>query len=250
MATKLLECLVVGGTGATGQHLVAQLLERGHRVRVIVRAPQKLPEAVRSHENLTVITASVSDISDKELAQHVRGCDAIASCLGHTMSWRGMFGHPRRLVANTANRLCQAVRAERGNNPAHPVRFVLMNSTGCRNRDVPERISLAQRIVIQTIRALLPPHADNEEAAAFFRVEIGKRDPAVEWVVVRPDTLVNERDVTPYEIHASPIRSAIFNPGKTSRINVAHWMATLLTDSDAWSQWAGQMPVIYNTEDQ
>lgn len=64
--------------------------------------------------------------------------------------------------------------------------------------------------------------------------------------MVRPDTLTNENGVTEYEGHPSPTRSAIFDPGKTSRVNVAHFMAGLIAADDAWRRWKGQMPVIYN----
>ncbi len=70
----------------------------------------------------------------------------------------------------------------------------------------------------------------------------------VEWVAVRPDGLIDEKNISPYEIHPSPTRSAIFNAGKTSRINVAHFMTDLIMDNQTWNQWKGQMPVIYNTE--
>ena len=63
---------------------------------------------------------------------------------------------------------------------------------------------------------------------------------------VRPDTLINEDNVTEYELYASPIRSALFNPGKTSRINVGNFMARLIVENDLWNKWKGQMPVIYN----
>jgi hypothetical protein len=68
----------------------------------------------------------------------------------------------------------------------------------------------------------------------------------IEWVAVRPDSLIDEDRVTEYEVHPSPIRSATFNPGKTSRINVGRFMADLITDDDLWNRWKGQMPVIYN----
>jgi len=42
-------------------------------------------------------------------------------------------------------------------------------------------------------------------------------------------------------------RSALFASGVTSRINVAHFMANLITDDHLWQQWKGRMPVIYNT---
>jgi L-rhamnose mutarotase len=100
--------------------------------------------------------------------------------------------------------------------------------------------------VIALLRLLLPPHPDNEKAADFLRVNIGQRNPYIEWCAVRPDTLINEENVTGYSLHISPTRSALFNPGKTSRINVGHFMARLILDDDIWNKWKGQMPVIYN----
>ena len=61
--------------------------------------------------------------------------------------------------------------------------------------------------------------------------------------------LIDKDEVTPYDVHPSPTRSAIFDAGKTSRINVAHFMALLMTDQAEWSKWRGQMPVIYNRDE-
>ena len=64
--------------------------------------------------------------------------------------------------------------------------------------------------------------------------------------MVRPDSLINADQVTEYEVHPSPTRSAIFNPDSSSRINVAHFMADLITNNDIWNNWKGRMPVVYN----
>lgn len=235
--------LLVGATGATGHLLLKQLLDRGVNVTVIVRSPEKLSEEIRSHSNLSVIQANVLDLDDDTIAQHVKGCDAVASCLGHNVSFSGIYGHPRRLVTDTTRRLCNAIKA---NKPDQPVKFVLMNTAGNSNRDLSEQISFAQKWVIFLLRLLLPPHVDNEKAADYLRLEVGQTDRVIEWVVVRPDNLIDEGEVTEYELHTSPTRSAIFNPGITSRINVGNFMADLITDRDTWNRWKGQMPVIYN----
>ena len=235
--------LVVGASGATGRLLVKQLLDRGLQVKVIVRAPDKLPEATRSHANLSIIQAAVLDLTDAEMAQHVQGCAAVASCLGHNLNLKGIYGPPRLLVTETTRRLCDAIKA---NQPDKPVRFVLMNTTGNSNRDIPESVSFAHSCVIGLLRWLLPPQRDNERAADYLRVQIGQNDGAIEWVAVRPDTLIDESEVSEYAVYASPIRSAVFNAGKTSRINVANFMAELMTDDALWHKWRGQMPVIYN----
>ncbi len=235
--------LVVGASGATGRLLVAQLLYRRQHVKVIVRSPDDFREILTNRDQLSVVRASVLDLSDAELARQVNGCDAVASCLGHTLSWKGVYGRPRRLVTDATRRLCNAIRT---NKPAKPIRFVLMNTAGNSNRDLHEPISFGQRCVIGLLRMLLPPHVDNEKAADYLRTDIGQNNAAIEWVAVRPDTLINEDEVSAYVVHSSPTRSALFNAGTTSRINVAHFMADLISDDFHWSMWKGQMPVIYN----
>ena len=239
-----MKILVVGASGATGSKLVAQLLAQKHKVKVIVRSPEKLPESWKNNRDLEIINASVLELNDEKMSLIVADCSAIASCLGHTMSWKGIYGKPRRLVTDAVKKLCDAVK---NNNPNQPVKFVLMNTTGNRNRDLNEPISIAQRLVISLLRLLLPPHVDNEKAADYLRTQVGQNDTYIEWTAVRPDGLINENEVTDYEIHPSPTRSAIFNAGKVSRINVAHFMASLINKNELWEKWRGKMPVIYST---
>lgn len=160
--------LVVGASGATGRLLVEQLLDRGVSVRIIVRPQCALPENFTNRENLTTIRATILELSDTEMAQHVKGCDAVASCLGHNMSLKGIYAHPRRLVTDATRRLCNAIKANKSEKPA---RFVLMNTAGNSNRDLHEPISFAQRCVVGLVRLLLPPQMDNEKAADLLRVE-------------------------------------------------------------------------------
>lgn len=235
--------LVIGASGATGRLLVEQLLNQGHNVRIIVRSPDKLPKIFCNNDNLSVIPVSVLNLSDAEMNHHVSECEAVASCLGHNLSLKGIYGNPRRLVTDAVRRLCGAIRE---NKPEAPVKFVLMNTTGNRNRDLSEPISFGQKCVIWLLRLLLPPHTDNEHAADYLRTLIGQHDESIEWAVVRPDALLNEDEASDYEVHPSPTRSAIFNAGTTSRINVGHFMADLITDDNTWNKWKGQMPVIYN----
>src|SRR6056297_383383 len=101
--------LVVGATGATGRLLVDQLINRGETVVVIVRSAERLPEHLRSHDNVSVVEANLTELSDAETAEHVKGCTAIASCLGHNLSLRGIFGPPRTLVHDAVAKLCAAI---------------------------------------------------------------------------------------------------------------------------------------------
>lgn len=236
--------LVLGGTGATGRLLVRQLLEADHEVVAIVRARERVPTDLRDHPALQFAIGSALTMSEGELIQLVRGCDAVACCLGHTLSIRGILGPPWRLVTSSIRRVCRAILSDP---PAKPIRLVLMSSAGVRDRRAGERVGLGQRVVIALVRLLVPPHADNEQATAYLQRQVPVDGP-IAWVIVRPDTLIDEDAITPYDHHRSPRRSAIFDPGRTSRINVAHCMAELATDDDRWREWAGSMPVIYNRE--
>jgi putative NADH-flavin reductase len=241
-----MKVFVLGASGATGRLLTEQLLEKGHAVRAVVRSPEKLPVGWMDNKGLEITRGSLLEMDAEELSDLLVGCDAVLSCLGHHLTGKGIWGKPRRLVRDATSRLCELISAE---HPEHPVKFVLMNTTGNRNRDLNEKRSMGHRIVITLLRTLLPPQADNEQAAEFLRMRIGQKDPHLQWVVVRPDGLVDEDRVSTYEIHPSPTRDPIFNAGKTSRINVAHFMAELVSDKRVWEQWKGQMPVIYNQQD-
>lgn len=235
--------LIVGASGATGKLLVEQLLKKGEQIKIIVRQSSTLTDSIKNNENVNIIYANLLDLSNDEMAQHVKGCKAVASCLGHNISFKGIYGKPRKLVTDATRRLCNAII---NNNPDEPVKFILMNTTGNRNRDLSEKISFAQKFIIALVRLLLPPHADNEKAADYLRTSIGQNSEVIEWVAVRPDGLINEDEVTVYEVHPSPIRSAIFDAGTTSRINVGNFMSELIADNKLWNKWKGQMPVIYN----
>ncbi|GAB5409500.1 MAG: SDR family oxidoreductase [Balneolaceae bacterium] len=239
-----MKVLVAGATGATGRLLVKQLLEKGHMVKVLVRSKEKLKELEEQYDNLTQIQGSALEMEAKELAKHLEDCEAVCSCLGHNLNWKGIFGKPRRLVTDSVKKLCEAVIS---NQPKEPVRFVLMNTNGNSNRDLEENYSTKDKAVISLLRVVLPPHVDNEEAADYLRTEIGKKNKHVEWVAVRPDNLIDEEHVSDYEINPSPVRGVIFDSGKTSRINVANFMARLTYDVGLFEQWKGQMPVINNT---
>lgn len=240
-----MKVFIAGATGATGRWLAGMLVERGHALRMVVRAKDRLPAEVRDHPAVELTEASLLDLPKEGRDRLVEGCDAVVSCLGHRLSFRGVFGPPWRLVTRATRQLAQAIEASE---PAKPVRFILMNTAGNRNRDLDEHLTFGEHVVLGLLRLCIPPHADNEQAAEFLRAPVAKRSTRMEWVVVRPDTLVDASEVSPYTLHPSPKRSALFNPGKTSRINVAAFMVRLIEDDGQWAQWRGRMPVIYNDD--
>lgn len=188
--------LILGASGTTGRHLVDQLLNVEEKVKIIVRSLEKLPESWKTNDLVTIIQASVSDITLDEMTDYIQGCHAVASCLGHNIDLKGIFGKPRKLVSNAVSLVCKAIEK---NAKDKPVKVVLMNTTGNRNRDLNELISTGEKIVIGLLRVLLPPHVDNEKTADYLRTEVGQKNNFIEWVAVRPDPFLNSKSLRPTE---------------------------------------------------
>ena len=176
--------LVLGANGATGRLVVAQLLAKGVEVKALVRSKASLPGDIADVQEVELVEASINDLSVSEIRTLLIGCDAVISCLGHNLTFSGMFGEPRRLVSDTVKKLHDAVSLSQ-----QKVRFVLMNTAGNSNRDISEIAPLSQRLVVGILRKVLPPHTDNEAAADYLFQQVGHENPVFEWVVVRPDGL-------------------------------------------------------------
>lgn len=69
-----MEIFITGGTGNIGQYVTLLLLEKGHKVKMLTRTPDRIP-AFLSMENLTVIGGSLSDYDIIEEA--LAGCDGV-----------------------------------------------------------------------------------------------------------------------------------------------------------------------------
>ncbi len=232
--------LLLGSTGRTGRHVLGQLLSRGISVRVIVRSPGKLPAEAAGNPDLTVIEAHLLALGAEDLQRQIRGCDAVVSCLGHVLSFKGLFGPPHDLVTRATARLCQCIEAVQ---PAVPIKFILMSSVSVHHPGRPEtRRGTVEKALLWIIRGLLPPARDNQRAANFLHDAVGLTHPFVQWTTIRPDTLL-EGDGSDYTLHEGLVNS-LFSPGSTQMANVAHFMCELVTDPNAWNAWKGRLPVI------
>jgi hypothetical protein len=223
-------------------------MAKGEPLVLVVRATSVLPDEVTSSPSVQVERVDFLGLPDEDVNKLVQGVDAVASCLGHTLSFSGMYGAPRDLVTASVRRIITAARATRSADDG-PLKVVLMNTSGNRNPDEDKQVGLGERAMLGIIRTLVPPHVDNERAAALLRSDVPRDDAAVQWVVVRPDTLTDEDTPSGYEAHPSPLQSAIFGSGKTSRANTALFMADLITQKPLWEKWMSRMPLVYNKAD-
>jgi nucleoside-diphosphate-sugar epimerase len=234
--------LVVGATGMTGRRLVEQLLGKNYKVRIIVRSSHKLPADIVENPNTISIEASVLDLTDEEVTEHVKDCDAVVSCLGHVMNFKGIFGEPKKLCTDATRNLCNSL--EKHSLPK-PTKFILMNTVGVQNPDLEEKRNWFERGLLTLLHHTLPPHRDNETAAEYLHKTVGKENKSIEWCCVRPDSLINA-EVSPYDITESPT-TGIINGRPTARSNVAHFMTDLIENEELWNTWKFRMPVIMNS---
>lgn len=251
--------LVVGATGATGRHVVAQLLrateDASHTVKVIVRSADKMRQiltqlCVPENARLQITQASLLEMTDAELLQQTADVDVVVSCLGHTLDWNGIYGHPRELVTDATRRLTTALM-ENNKKKNGNAKFILMGSDGVAWEGNDDQRSFFERCLISFIRYMIPPHRDNEGAAAYLlSLQQKQPDNSLEWVIVRPTDLVDEPPSSgTYQLYPKP-QGSLFGSGTATRSHVAQAMVKLITNASLWNQWKFKMPVLIDDKDE
>ena len=237
-----MKVLVLGASGATGKLVVSQLIKRNIETRILIRKNAVLPIEIIENSLVEIVKGNINELDNTEMNKLVQNCNIFISCLGHNVSLKGMFGKPRYLVLDAIRNLYENLK----NSPNEKVKIILMSTTAYTNTLSEEKNSISERIIFSLLEFLLPPHRDNIKAANYLINKIGKQNKKIEWVAVRPDTLINHNVESSYEIFDSPVRSPIFNAGKISRINVSHFIAELVNNDKIWDKWLFKTPVIYN----
>jgi putative NADH-flavin reductase len=228
--------LFVGATGATGKHVVQMMLDRGDSVVAVVRSKESMLRHLKEanyDDSLKIHEAAIMDLSHEDLVSLTKDCDLVVSCLGHNVSFKGMFVKDRRLVTEAAKRLTKAMPSS--------CKFILMGSDGVAHTGDPKRGS-AERFVLFLLRYLVPPHTDNEKAAAYLRTNTD-----FEWAVVRPTNLINEDEATGMYTITEQVETPLFGDQTVSRNNVAHFMVELMSNEKTYAQYKHKMPVLVGT---
>jgi len=245
---RITTTLVVGATGATGKWVVKLLLDQGQNVKVVVRSEERMISALKdiggdtdTSARFSITEAPLLDLSNEQLEELVKDCDAVVSCLGHTIDVKGMWGHPRKLVTDAARRLTAAMKAS-GN--AGNSKFILMGTVAVANPNgKDDQRTFWERVLLQLLHYLLPPHADNESAAAYMH-SLGTNSD-ISWTVVRPTDLIDGKPTGSYQLFDKP-QGGLFGAGDVTRSHVAEFMTELILDENKWNQWKFKMPVIHD----
>lgn len=195
--------LIVGATGGTGRQLVAQALERGLAVTVLVRNPAKLGI---EHPNLRIVQGDVLDYAAVEAA--VRGQEAVLSALGHKQYFR-----PSRILSEGTENILRAMEL-------HGVpRLVCQTSLGI--GDSAGRMGLYYTFIV--IPFVVPFYFWDKT-----RQELLIAASKLEWVIVRPGALTNGEKRGQYR-HGGGIGNFVTTV-KISRADTADFMLNQLTD--------------------
>jgi putative NADH-flavin reductase len=157
--------LVLGATGGTGQQVVSQALQRGHRVTTLVRDPSRL--SVTS-ERLRVLTGSVTD--GAALAGAVRDQSAVISALGVGKSLKS-----GELIARAMPCILRAMESE----GVSRLVFTSAFGVGATHRDVPLLPRIFIRLLLQDL------YRDKEAGEELLR----RSD--LDWTLVYPTGLVD-----------------------------------------------------------
>ncbi len=160
-----MKLLVLGATGATGQHVVHKALDAGHEVTVLVRDASKI-----TNPQVTVVTGRVSQGAD--LVKVVSGQDAVISALGPRVQ-------KDPICAEAAEAVVQAMKQ------AHVTRLVWMSAAGVGDSAGP--VTRASFIFGRIILPLFLKRA----YANHLRAEQTVRASALDWTIVRPVQLVD-----------------------------------------------------------
>jgi len=244
-SSKAAATLVVGATGATGKHVVQQLLNQGHPVHVIVRSKERMLAALQDTSQtdslLTITEASLLDLSDEQIQEHVDQVGSVVSCLGHNLTFKGIFGQPRRLVRDSVKRLSVAL----ANTTSPKRKLIVMGSDGVAHpAGSDDKRGWLERLILSLLRNLVPPHADNEETAAYLYNLVGTGN--MEWCVIRPTDLI-DGEATNYQLFDKP-PGGLFDSSRVTRANVAKCMVDMITVDKLWQEYKMRMPVVHDAD--
>ncbi|PSR54987.1 hypothetical protein AHMF7605_16485 [Adhaeribacter arboris] len=197
-----MKILILGASGATGQHLVQQALEQKHQVTAFVRDLTKLNA---SHPQLTLVQGNVSDLATVQRA--IVGQEAVVSALGANR----MFQFDQVLVDGMAN----VIKAMESNDVR---RIIYLSTLG-----LPESRKEAGFM----IRNLAPILLRTEFKGHELREKMIRKS-NLEWQIVRAPILTNGPLTKKYQ-SGENLKSNQFVTS-LSRADTADFMLSQLTD--------------------
>lgn len=191
-----LNLLIFGATGGTGQHLVAQALDQGHRVTIFARTPSKLDI---QHSRLRVALGDV--LTYAAVLAAMPGHDAVLCALGTPSSQKDT------LRSTGTQHILRAMDA------CGVRRMICLTTLGIGDSKAALPFLYKYLLVPFLLRQAF---ADSETQEAYIRQS------AVEWTIARPGALTNGPRTGHYQ-HGFPATEQGLKI-KISRADVADFM--------------------------
>ena len=179
-----MKSLVTGATGFIGNNLVYELLNRQHKVNVLVRSPHKLSEKLKNK-----ITLFEGDLfANEEMEKAMKNCDCVFHMAAFANIWSKDKSLARRTnVEGTQNILHAAVK----NN--------------------------VKKVVFTSSAATLPPSADKEEVDETFPTPDSY---LTDYETTKREAELICKDFAKQGLHTVIVQPPrVFGPGKMSKSN-------------------------------
>lgn len=190
---------VFGATGGTGKEIVAQALDAGHEVTVLVRDPARLSI---NHDKLYLVIGDV--LNPDKVEETLAGSEAVCCSLGNTAN------NPDFVVSDGTQNIIHCMKKQ------EIKRLVVVTALGV--GDTRERVSLSFKMLMKTV--LRKAYEDKERQEQFVR------ESGLDWIIVRPGGLTNGPATGEYEFGLDPA----IGGGQVSRADVAAFVLQQLAD--------------------
>ncbi|MFJ9721440.1 NAD(P)-dependent oxidoreductase [Streptomyces sp. NPDC101209] len=215
------DLLVLGGSGRTGIHVLAQAAERGHRVRALVRDPA----AVHAPTGVELIQGTPANIED--IRRAAQGTQAVISVLNNARASDNPWAKPVSppMFMTDAARDTLAVMAEQGIR-----RIALASSQGAGDDWARLNPLMKAFINVSNIKAGFTDHTGVDHVV---------RASDTDWTLARAVALTDKPATGP--LHAAAPGTA--TPGRW--INRAD-LARFLLDAIDEETWIRSAPLVWN----
>jgi uncharacterized protein YbjT (DUF2867 family) len=215
--------LVLGGSGRTGAHVLAHAVRRGHRVRALVRNPDK----VQAPAGVDLIQGTPANLDD--IRRAAEGTDAVISALNNARASDNPWAKPVSppMFMTTATRHTLTAMGEQG------IRRIVLTSTQGAGDDWARLNPLVKAFIsLSNIKAGFADHTGVDQ---LVRASSG-----IDWTLARAVTLTDKPAV-------GPVRAAEAGTEKPgtwiNRADLAQFLVQRI-ENDAWTRKA---PLVWNT---
>ena len=225
-ADEGLDILVYGASGTIGSLVVAEALERGHRVTAVSRDPSRIEV---QHPNLDIARGDLLDLA--RIAQLVKGRDVVVS------SVRGVIGdkaNPANALQLISVRNIVSALRELGNDAP---RFIHVGGSG--SLEVEPGVLFAEKLP----KLLLPKKLESEIIGQIWALDYLRGVNDVQWTYATPPkNLTNGKRTGSYRIGGD---KALTDARGRTRLSRADFAVALVDEAEKAAHIGRRFSVAY-----